>query len=69
MKWKYAPVVEVDADGDETWTVGEVYKDKDGDVGYTSFENPCGDTLVDLIKDLELMLESVKRTPPIRVMH
>ena len=67
MKWKYAPVAEIDADGNEVWTVGEVYKDNNSDMGFTTHENPSGSTLVALIKDLETMLEDVKRTPPIRV--
>ncbi len=65
MKWKYAPLVELDADGDETWTVGEVYYDDDGKfMGYTSFENPCGSTHEELIKDLEEMLKAVKQGEP-----
>lgn len=65
MKWKYAPLVEVDADGDETWTVGEVYHDDDGSyMGYTPYEAPCGNTRAELIEDLEEMLKAVKQGEP-----
>ncbi|MFF2053670.1 hypothetical protein ACFVU2_18855 [Leifsonia sp. NPDC058194] len=60
--WHYAAAVEL-VDGVERWSVAEVHPGRDGGVwGYTSpSEAAEGETAAELQKDLEMMLEDVKR--------
>ena len=59
--WHYAPSVEI-IDGEEVWTVREVYRNAAGEITMWSFDPdaPQGDSRDELIRCLEMMLADVR---------
>lgn len=62
MTWNYRAVKNPDHDWFE---IREVYYDQKGEPdSWTEAVEPCGDTLEELIADLEYMLKDAKTRPP-----
>lgn len=62
MTWDYRVVLRT-IGADTIHAIYEVYYDEDKITGYTECNvSPQGDTLEDLVKDLELMIQGTKKS-------